>query len=714
MKLKVLVAYSVYSSYVQTTHEYLDSFRRFLDAEVEYLHVTTPAVVPEDLDRYDVIINSYCARFSVEGYVSESYRNALASFKGLKILAVQDEYEHTNRVKSAISTYGFDYVLTCVPQDEIEYVYPKTEFPNVEFVTVLTGYVPDSLASSDRAILPLAERSIVIGYRGRDIGGAYGRLGFQKFEIGRRMREICEARGIAHDIAMDEESRIYGTAWLDFVGRCRTMLGSESGSNVFDFDGSIARQYREMKEANQGRPPTYEEFRPLIEQRDNEINMGQVSPRIFECAVMKTPMILFRGRYSGVVEPNIHYIPLEHDFSNIEEVLQRSTDLEALSAMANRAYEDVVVSGRYGYPAFVGIVRRLIDEGLARRGNTIVRSHALPSIEDDHSLQFPMEAPTKVVGRPEVYFAKEAAAALAGHVSSLEMTVTAYNETCDLAEAELVLAGSHPDGLAQEANALVEATSILRRSLEELMSDVSSFLASDAIDASVLATRSFDELKNFREKTHAFMRRTKKCVGAANARYNDAYVAISDIRAARQSLEGDGYRDAATAAGILKIMAELHERTNREAFTVDSYLNTCHWASKEIETSPRHPSLNAAVFTAKEALKELQCTINDSRSYRSAFENSVDLSTEALKRLDHNEAADLMQRIKDRLDQISVQVPRLNQDYQHLCGVVADLQSLRGIVEANSRPSAIQSFFSKGRFWLRKRLGSNREDAPEA
>ena len=154
------------------------------------------------------------------------------------------------------------------------------------------------------------------------------------------------ARGIPNDIAMDEESRIYGPAWFDFIGNCRAMLGSESGSNVFDFDGTIAATYNKMTEANGGRAPSYEEFRPFVEKRDNEISMGQISPRVFECALMRTPMILFRGRYSDALNPDEHYIPLEKDFSNIDTVLEKLNDIAALESMTERAYRHLIGSGQ--------------------------------------------------------------------------------------------------------------------------------------------------------------------------------------------------------------------------------------------------------------------------------------------------------------------------------------------------------------------------------
>ena len=58
------------------------------------------------------------------------------------------------------------------------------------------------------------------------------------------MRELCEARGIPHDIEWSDEKRLYGDAWYEFTGSCRANLGSETGSNVFDLDGSIESAVR--------------------------------------------------------------------------------------------------------------------------------------------------------------------------------------------------------------------------------------------------------------------------------------------------------------------------------------------------------------------------------------------------------------------------------------------------------------------------------------
>lgn len=350
-RLKVLVAYSMPSTFTATTLEYASALERYTDFDVSYVHATHDAEMDFDFDDFDVVFQNYCVRLCVEKYVSQSYQQALRRFQGLKVLAVQDDYEHTSTLHRAIRDLGFHTLLTCIQRDFWPRVYPESELPGLHVVQVLTGYMPETLIELGLRSAPLSKRRTVVGYRGRDLGARYGRLGFEKYEIGRRMSEICRARGIPHDIAMDEASRIYGTGWYEFLGSCRVVLGSESGSNVFDFDGSIERKHTEMRE-QLGRAPTYEEFRPYIEHIERQFDVGQISPRVFECAVMRTPMVLFRGGYSDAVEPDVHYIALEKDFSNIDDVLRSIEDIPALEAMAERAYERLVSSGLYGYKAF--------------------------------------------------------------------------------------------------------------------------------------------------------------------------------------------------------------------------------------------------------------------------------------------------------------------------------------------------------------------------
>ena len=75
--------------------------------------------------------------------VSNSYRRALKGFRGLKVIAVQDEYDQTNKFRAALREHGFHVLLTCVPPEFWSRVYPRSELPDLQLIHVLTGYVPE-------------------------------------------------------------------------------------------------------------------------------------------------------------------------------------------------------------------------------------------------------------------------------------------------------------------------------------------------------------------------------------------------------------------------------------------------------------------------------------------------------------------------------------------------------------------------------------------
>jgi hypothetical protein len=391
---RLLVAYSNGCNYVATTDEYLNSLSRYSQFEVRYVHVTNNAELDFDLNEFDMVLHSYCARLPFDNYVSPDYIGKLKRFRGVKLLAVQDEYDRTGRLRRAIEDVGFHAVLTCVPPAMLEQIYPREMFPRTEFISVLTGYVPENSELRGKSTRPLRDRPIVVGYRGRDIGGHYGRLAFEKLEIGRRMREICAGRGIPHDIEWTDDKRLYGAAWYEFIGSCRANLGSESGSNVFDFDGAIEAKYNELKDTRGG-PVPYEEFRAHTDPIETRYDMGQISPRVFEAAALRTPMILFTGRYSGLIEPDEHYIELKKDFSNVDGVLSRLDDLEGLEAMADRAYDRLVGSGDFSYREFV----RLIDRTIMRKATELGVPLRLPRGGSGHS-DFDLAALVSLRERP--------------------------------------------------------------------------------------------------------------------------------------------------------------------------------------------------------------------------------------------------------------------------------------------------------------------------
>lgn len=356
---RVLVAYSAAATIVPTTLEYVTALKALSGCEVQFVHCTNDAKLDFDINEFDVLINSYCSRLCFDWYLNPDYVRAVLSFRGLKIAIAQDEYDRTGVLQSSIRRLGFHALLTSIPEEFWPLVYPTIQIPGVALRQVLTGYVPAD--RPDRQIKRLADRRFRIGYRGRKIGPRYGRLAFDKYEIGRYMAELCDSLNQPHDIKVDEESRIYGEDWFTFVGDCRTMLGSESGSNAFDFNMELERECEHFR-MRHGRPAEHSDLAEFLMPFERPFDIGQISPRVFECASMKTPMILFRGRYSGAIEPDVDYIPLEKDFSNANEVLAKLDDLDYLQGFAERSHENLIASNKYSYRTLTSVIESAIEE----------------------------------------------------------------------------------------------------------------------------------------------------------------------------------------------------------------------------------------------------------------------------------------------------------------------------------------------------------------
>ena len=409
-KLKALVCYSASDTHVGTTLDYLNGLGSLPSFSTQFLNVCHATSVQLDLGKFDIVIHHYGARFIVDGYINAEYLERLERWPGLKILTVQDEYERTAKIAEAITRYGFQVVLTCVPESHVEKVYGSDLCRRVRFCTVLTGYAPIDATRLAASAAPLRDRPIEMGYRGRDIGARFGELGRLKRDVGTVMRAVCLREGLAHDIEVDENSRLYGADWTEFVGSCVTMLGVESGSNAFDLDGNLELECRRIMSSTADEAEAFKACLDYVSKFETSFETGQISPRVFECAAMRTPMILVQGQYSGIVTENEHYIPLARDFSNTKIVFERLKDFDFLEAMAERTHAHLILSGLYSYEAFSHRVDQIAVGVLGQLG-WVASAMSLSRSEIDNRLLVQeaeiIDSPTSTPLLPEHWQARQ-------------------------------------------------------------------------------------------------------------------------------------------------------------------------------------------------------------------------------------------------------------------------------------------------------------------
>jgi len=275
-----------------------------------------------------------------------------ASRGSYKIAFFQDEYRYCRQRFDFINRYHLDCLYTLLEPQFFPEIYGKyTEVKKL--VSHLPGYVSqDLLRLGTKLTKPDKDRSRDVGYRARQLDFFMGRGAQEKTEIGREFLRRAQGMNLRLDIAMDEQSRIYGPAWYEFLADCRGVLGVEAGVSIFDVEDKVRLACEEYLQEHPAADFAEVSTRLLGPWEDN-IHYRTISPRHFEAAALRVCQILFEGEYSGIMQPMVHYLPLKKDFSNFAEILSMFQDNALRRKITENAYTDLIASGRYSYESFM-------------------------------------------------------------------------------------------------------------------------------------------------------------------------------------------------------------------------------------------------------------------------------------------------------------------------------------------------------------------------
>lgn len=363
-KLRILLLAHMDSNHANTVIDHRKALET-LSRHVVHTHcpLSSPKTLPP-LEAFDAIILHYSLICFSHAYLPPFYRDAIRRFQGLKALFIQDEYRTIHAAVDAMIELGVDVLFTCVPEARIDQIYGQLRRRGVRVEPTLTGFVPEELIG--RPWRPLAERPFDVVYRGRPLPPSLGRLSQEKIAIAQRFKELAPLHGVSGNVDWREENRIYGHQWIDFMSSGRAALGTESGASIADFTGEIDTAVRRyMREHPEASLDEIEEA--ILAPFEGNLVINTISPRSFEAICLGTVMVNFPGEYSGILQPERHYIVLEKDFSNFADVAAQLRDTDKLSEIAKRAYEDIVLSGTYSYAAFVKTVDAILDEEWRQR-----------------------------------------------------------------------------------------------------------------------------------------------------------------------------------------------------------------------------------------------------------------------------------------------------------------------------------------------------------
>lgn len=346
-----------------TVTEHIEAFRRFSGFPV--CAVNTQLGFPPRLRRlsFPAIILHYSLFGSGQYPLGQAFVDYVdAARSSYKVAFFQDEYYFCPKRFAFINDHGIETIYTLLDPQHFNDVYGR--YTRVtDIVPTLTGYVSEELvAAARRYARPDRERSIDVGYRGRELLPYMGRAAREKTTIAEEFKQRTAGLGLRLDIETKEFRRLYGADWFRFLGDCRASLGVEAGVSVFDLEGVVYERYNELRKEHP--EASFDEMvqllAPIMDPWEDRIYYRTISPRHFEAAVFRVCQVLFEGKYSGILEPGRHYIPLHKDFSNLDEVVEQLRDESARTRITAATFEDLITSGAFSYRGFV----RAFDEHL--------------------------------------------------------------------------------------------------------------------------------------------------------------------------------------------------------------------------------------------------------------------------------------------------------------------------------------------------------------
>jgi hypothetical protein len=355
-----------YKANAATISEHLDSIVALPGWKVWELSMLGDIPSSVCLDRFDAIGIHYTLHLSdpANHFLSAASITNLAKYVGLKCIWLHDEYRRVDAVSQTLQKLGVDVIFSLAEGATLLSLYPKSVLPQTRLETVLAGYIAPHWLT--RHVIARSQRPIDVGYRARRPPYWLGALGQEKIIIGEKFASHPAAAHLSMDISVEEHDRLYGEAWVDFLGKCKAVLLVESGASVIDFSGEI--EIAVENACAEDKLCTFNEAsQRFFTDVDGKHIINPISPRVFEAAAARTVMIAFEGNYSGIMQAWRHYIPLKKDFSNMADVVTALRNTTQIEKIAENAYKDLAAAPQYSYDEFAVRCAHVLSEEVSMR-----------------------------------------------------------------------------------------------------------------------------------------------------------------------------------------------------------------------------------------------------------------------------------------------------------------------------------------------------------
>jgi hypothetical protein len=277
---------------------------------------------------FDLIVISHAAAGDDMGLLTRIMRR-FDRRRGKLVMFLGNEYDLLEQKLAFICGAEPEFVCSQLPMAAATYLYG--------------GQGRSRILEMPHALNP--RHYFAMGADGRELDVGFAGDIYWPF-VGDRERtdliEWFERNGARHGLVCDiRRQRIGREAWNRFLNRCKAIAGAESGTYYLNSRGELLERARAYNLKENPNASFDEVFGKFYAGAPRGVSGKSISSRHFEAIGAKTCQILIEGHYNGILAPDVHYISVKHDLSNIDDAVQRFRDVAYRRDMVDRTHEYV-------------------------------------------------------------------------------------------------------------------------------------------------------------------------------------------------------------------------------------------------------------------------------------------------------------------------------------------------------------------------------------
>jgi Glycosyl transferases group 1 len=319
-----------------------------------------------DIAQFDLIIIMHSAAGD-NMVLLNSTAHLFLKRTGKLVVFIGNEYDILHEKKKFLTESGADFVLTQLPKQAAEFLYGN--IPHTKIIEMPHALNPSRYFCDDSA-----PRTWDFGF----IGARYPMwIGDEtRNSLLSAIAEKSRLMNLNSQMVVGRQN-IVSDQWSSFLQSCKLTCGAEAGTDYLDENGALIARAKSFLTA---KPEAT--FGEMMDACFSEINIEYrsgkaISSRHFEPIGTKTCQVLLEGSYNGILLPDVHYLSVKKDQSNLDEKIREGLDPERRKEIVENAYRLVLQHHTYKH-RIETLINSIYGLGCTKSDESSVTLSAIP------------------------------------------------------------------------------------------------------------------------------------------------------------------------------------------------------------------------------------------------------------------------------------------------------------------------------------------------